>query len=143
MSSHTETSGRHTASTTRWSSRALHWPSHLGYVPSSRCSHYYHFSVGPIALLHEVPLDAGFNLVSILSSVQPQRRTALAGASLSGKLKSQCRLVLRPTRRDGKAGNEYLVVPTQRKSVCAELEKSTLYHRETVEGEDMLCLTNV
>ncbi|KAF4851044.1 hypothetical protein CGCSCA4_v003587 [Colletotrichum siamense] len=63
--------------------------------------------LGMIALLHTVPLDKGFGLISILSGIERPGLDSLSGASLSGELKRPVKLSMSPVQGDGKSFIEY------------------------------------
>ncbi|KAL8837030.1 MAG: hypothetical protein Q9170_002684 [Blastenia crenularia] len=76
-------------------------------------------------------LNKDFGLISILSGVDRDSLNILAGAALSGQLKKNVKLVMRPFQDDKKGGVEYLItlpssteLPTQHQA----LEPGIIYH---------------
>ncbi|KAK1478449.1 hypothetical protein CCUS01_04794 [Colletotrichum cuscutae] len=71
--------------------------------------------LGTIALLHTVPLDKGFGLISILSGVEHRGLDSLSGASLSGELKRPAKLTMSPVapvQGDEKSTIKYVIDPS-------------------------------
>ncbi|KAK9769443.1 hypothetical protein SCAR479_13868 [Seiridium cardinale] len=84
--------------------------------------------LGLTALLHATPLDKGFNLIAILSGVNPESLRCLAGASLSGKLKKELTLDFRPSKDNGKNVIQYSVISSLESVGHGEVEHDALYH---------------
>ncbi|KAF2492845.1 hypothetical protein BU16DRAFT_92091 [Lophium mytilinum] len=64
------------------------------------------------ALLHSMPLDKDFGMISILSAVDRGSLDSLAGAGLSGQLTKRVKLVVQPKQHDQKAAVEYYIEPS-------------------------------
>ncbi|KAL8662070.1 MAG: hypothetical protein Q9202_005044 [Teloschistes flavicans] len=82
-------------------------------------------------VFHSAPLSRGFGLVSIMSGIDRDSLDYLAGATLSGKLTKNLRLVMQPTHLDEKDVIEYrLVTPSSRERPMrnARLTPKNVYH---------------
>ncbi|GAW27074.1 hypothetical protein SAMD00023353_6800030 [Rosellinia necatrix] len=86
-------------------------------------------ALGLTAVFHSTPLGNGFGMVSILSGMDHRSLSYLAGASLSGDLAKDVRLVIHPYQ-DSKGGSiEYcLESPSKRSARNGRLLKRVKYH---------------
>lgn len=89
--------------------------------------------LGMIALLHTVPLDKGFGLISILSGIERRGLDSLRGASLSGELKKPVKLTMSPVtpvQGDGESSIQYRIDPVSEKETKSNkrLSPNIVYH---------------
>ncbi|ORY61619.1 uncharacterized protein BCR38DRAFT_411478 [Pseudomassariella vexata] len=81
------------------------------------------------SLLHSTPLDRGFGLVSILSGVDRESLDGIAGASLSGELEEDVKLIIRAVHAENKESIQYQVTQSSPTSArTGRLVKATVYH---------------
>ncbi|KAI1452154.1 hypothetical protein F4805DRAFT_46247 [Annulohypoxylon moriforme] len=82
-----------------------------------------------MAFMYSTPLDKGFGLVSILSGIHSETLDSLSGATLSGELTKDVRLVLQSTHKNRVDSIQYHIAPLSAASVQnGRLAKETVYH---------------
>jgi hypothetical protein len=82
-----------------------------------------------IAILHSTPLDKGFGLVSILSGIERDDLDIFHGASLSGELREEVKIVFSTAETNDKNGKVgYQIVPKTVPASNGKLAKNILYY---------------
>lgn len=80
--------------------------------------------------MYSTPVGKGFNLIAILSGLNPEGLPALSGASLSGELTDDFKIRMNPTTRDekGELYIDYQILPAAEEVQHGQLEKGMSYH---------------